>query len=175
MRASHPNYHTTHIYIDTHTHTHTPQTHTPLSEQFTKNSTSRRNLILHNIPSTPPTCSLRPGLLWTVTDPEDQSVRPDPRPHSSKGLQVTSRTSGIRAEFDFRSKTCSLLLRRARLFRRRAGGKLHRHLATCMSSQTLHLAWGGGPSTTIKTIKHHRQSPPLSNVSTCENKPRITL
>lgn len=48
---------------------HTPRarTHTPLSEQFTKNTTFRRILILHNIPSTPPTCSLRPS--------------PDPRPH----------------------------------------------------------------------------------------------
>lgn len=27
---------------------------------------------------------------------------------------------------------------------------MHRHLATCMSSQTLHLAWGGGEQTTIK-------------------------
>lgn len=40
-----------------------------------------------------------------------------------------------------------MLLHRACLSKG-AGGKLHRHLATCMSSQTLHLAWGG--QTTIK-------------------------
>lgn len=141
------------------------RTHTSLPEHFTN---KQQSLTAKNILSTPPVCSLKPGLPFGVRHPErGQLLRaaPDLRPcRVARVSRSSKRTSGFQTEFD-RSKDRLPCCSDELAFPKGAGGKLHRHLATCMSSQTLHLALREGGADNCKTKRHHRL---LLNVSTCK-------
>lgn len=113
-------------------------------------------------------CSLKPGLPFGVRHPErGQLLRaaPDLRPCRVARVSRSSKgTSEFQTEFD-RSKDRLPCCSDELVFPKGAAGKLHRHLATCMSSQTLHLALREGGADNCKTKRHHRL---LLIVSTCK-------
>lgn len=104
-------------------------------------------------------CSLKPGLPFGVRHPErGQLLRAAPglRPCRVARVSRSSKgTSEFETEFD-RSKDRLPCCSDELAFPKGAGGKLHRHLATCMSSQTLHLALREGGADNCKTKRHHR-------------------
>lgn len=177
MRASHQ--------VDTpklpnNTHTHT---HTPLSEQFTKKQHISQNPYSPQHPQYPSylfsEAQTTVKSYWPWGPASQLALRPahpgspDPRPHE---IARVFRSCTEPLEFKpgriwFHKWDQLVVVTLSLSFRREQEGNcIDILLLACLHKLYI---WHGGTKHNHETKKHHRQSPPLSNVSTCENKPYI--